>query len=80
MSLEAGRVEDAQQYLRRYRAIAEPSARSLWVGIQVARASNDHNSVASQALMLKNLFEHSPEYTAYLESERSAHVTRSSQN
>lgn len=71
LSLEAGELIEAQQYLQRYRAIAEPSARSLWVGIQVARAREDQNAVASLALMLKNLFEHSAEYTAYLESERS---------
>lgn len=71
LSLKQQKFSEAKEWLNRYRAIAEQSARSLWLGISVARGLKDENSVASQALMLKNLFEDSPEYKLYLKSEKS---------
>lgn len=70
LSLKQQKFSEAREWLDRYRAIAEQSARSLWLGISVARGLKDENGVASQALMLKNLFEDSPEYKLYLKSEK----------
>lgn len=71
LSLKHQKFTEAKEWLNSYKAIAEPSARSLWLGISVAKGLKDENGVASQALMLKNLFEDSPEYQLYLKSEKS---------
>lgn len=70
LSLQANRLDDARAYWQRYQQVAQPTARSLSVGIAIARACHDDNAVASQALRLKDLFEHSQEYADYLRSER----------
>lgn len=72
LDLQQGKATEASDLLGRYKAIAEPSARSLWLGILAAKALNDENSLASQALLLKNLFEDSPEYQLYLKSEKNS--------
>jgi type IV pilus assembly protein PilF len=69
LDIQQSKFNEARDFLNRYRAVAEPSARSLWLGIQVAKALNDSNGIASQVLLLKNLFEDSPEYQLYLKSE-----------
>lgn len=79
VALESGRLSESLEYLQRYRSFSAPSARSLWLGIQVARAQGDQNMLASQALLLKNLFEQSKEYAAYLESERTPSAARTSE-
>jgi type IV pilus assembly protein PilF len=68
--LKKGELNQAKQLLEQYKKVAEPSARSLWLGIQIAKNTADNNTVASNALMLKNLFEDSPEYQLYLNAER----------
>lgn len=70
LELKQGKLREAQNLLNRYKAIAKPSPRSLWLGISVARALRDENNAASQALLLKNLFEDSAEYQLYLNSEK----------
>ncbi len=70
IDVKQGEFFEAQSLLDHYKNNAELSARSLWLGIQVAKGLNDDVSVASQALMLKNLFEDSPEYQLYLRSEK----------
>lgn len=72
LNIRQSKFNEAKAFLNRYRTVAEPSARSLWLGIQVAKALNDSNSTASQALLLKNLFEDSPEYQLYLKSEKNS--------
>lgn len=62
LSLKREKFDEAKEWLNRYQAIAEQSARSLWLGIAVSKGLKDHNGAANQALMLKNLFEDSPEY------------------
>ncbi len=70
LDLKQEKFNHAKALLAQYKNVAQPSARSLWLGIQLAKASNDENAMASQALLLKNLFEDSPEYQLYLESEK----------
>lgn len=52
----------ASQYYSQYDYIAEPTARSLWLSIQLARHSGDKNKVSSDILLLKARFPHSKEY------------------
>lgn len=70
LDLQQSKLMDAKALLNRFKTISEPTARSLWLGVQVARAEKDEDGVASQALLLKNLFEDSPEYQMYLKSEK----------
>lgn len=63
----------AEELLDRYKKMAMPSARSTWLGIQVYKGLKNDAAVARDALTLKSLFEDSPEYGAYLKSEKSSH-------
>ena len=64
-----GDTGQAQYFLDRLRQIVEPTPRILWLAIQVARKNNDKDAVASNALLLKNLFANSPEYKLYLQTQ-----------
>lgn len=55
-------------YYARYRNVSRPSARSLWLGIRLARRAEDRNAEASYALQLRNLFPQSDEFQRYRES------------
>lgn len=55
----------SQEYLKQYRRVADNTSGSLWLGIQLADALNDTDGLASQALILKNLFTDSAEYKLY---------------
>ncbi|MEM6998680.1 MAG: type IV pilus biogenesis/stability protein PilW [Pseudomonadota bacterium] len=59
----------ARAYLQRYEAISRHSARSLWLGIQIARELGDKDAVSSYALLLKNSFPDSDEAAILNESE-----------
>lgn len=69
LNLQQGRYQDAQSYLKQYKLMAEPTSRSLWLAIQLFHHLQDKDAVASNALILKNLFEDSPEYQLYLKSD-----------
>jgi type IV pilus assembly protein PilF len=69
LNFEQGNFSDAKYYLNLYKKIAEPTARTLWLGIQVAEKMNDLDGAASQGLILKDLFADSPEYQLYLKSD-----------
>jgi len=58
----------ARGFYDRYKRVANQSARSLWLGIQLARIFGDKDEEASLALALKNIFPASPEYKAYKRS------------
>lgn len=68
LNLKQGNLPQAKTYLTHYKQTSEPSARSLWLGIQLAHRMQDTNGVLNQSLVLKNLFESSPEYQQYLQS------------
>lgn len=56
----------AQQSYAAYRQLVPTqSAESLWLGIRLAAKNGDHDTVASYALALKNLFPRSEEYGEY---------------
>lgn len=58
----------ARGYYNRYKRVANPTARSLWLGIRLARIFGNKDEEASLALALKNIFPASPEYKAYKRS------------
>ena len=63
---EAGDLEGADSYYSTYRQLVrQQSARGLWLGIRLARASGDEDAEASFALALSNLYPASAEYQAY---------------
>ncbi len=68
LNLKQGNFQEAKTYLNHYKQTSEPSARSLWLGIQLAHRTHDSTALANQSLVLKNLFESSPEYQQYLHS------------
>lgn len=56
-----GNFLKARDYLKRYRAVARPTAQSLWLSIQIERQLGNHNSVASDELSLREFFPDSEE-------------------
>ncbi len=48
----------------------EHTAKSLWLGVQLARDGRDPGMAATYALLLKNLYPDSPEYMRYKESRQ----------
>lgn len=63
---QLGDITKAQQYYAVYRQqVPTQSAESLWLGIRLAEKSSDHDTAASYALALKNLFPRSDEYGEY---------------
>jgi type IV pilus assembly protein PilF len=61
---------EANQLFQRYGKLVQPSPRSLWLGIQLARVFNKADDEASQTLVLKNIFPTSKEYQLYQDSNR----------
>jgi len=63
---QLGEYSKAQQFYAGYRQqVPTQSAESLWLGIRIGQKFDDHDTVASYALALKNLFPRSEEYLEY---------------
>ena len=72
LRFQQGDYQTAEAYLNQLDKLGvKPSARELWMEIQISRIKGDKNKLASTALALKNLFPLSREYKAYLESLKS---------
>jgi type IV pilus assembly protein PilF len=69
VNYEAGRFLPARAYLQRYLAIAEHSARSLWLGIRIERELGDKNALSSYAMLLKAEYPDSEETRLLFDSE-----------
>lgn len=69
LSFKKGEFVQAQDYLNKLKSQVEPSARILWLAIQIAKKNNDPDSIASNSLLLKNKFANSPEYNLYLHTQ-----------
>ncbi len=70
---EKGRYEEAQQYYNRFTRIvareqSQQSANSLWLGIRLARVSNNEKAVKKLANQLKANFPLSAEFQLYSET------------
>lgn len=61
ISYDQGNYLSARGYLQRYLEIAEHTASSLWLGIQIEQQLGDKNTVSSYVLLLKNNFPNSKE-------------------
>jgi type IV pilus assembly protein PilF len=58
----------AQRYYDQFRGLSGQSARSLWLGIRLARVFEDKDTEASFALALKNMYPKSQQYLDYKQS------------
>jgi len=66
---DAGDYLAAEEYYATYRSVArQQSARGLWLGVRLARATGDADAEASYVLALSNLYPDSAEYQAYRRS------------
>jgi len=70
LDIVKGKAFAARKLLSQHKMIAEPNARSLWLGIQASKVLKDQEAVKNQVDLLKSLFQDSPEYQAYLQSEK----------
>jgi type IV pilus assembly protein PilF len=70
VSLQNGEYLSGRGYLQRYQAVAEHTAESLWVGIQIERQLGDQNAVASYSLMLNSGFPDAEETQLLRESNK----------
>lgn len=69
LRLEAEDSRNAKLYYAEYRKVVrQQSARGLWLGIRLARATLDADAESSYALALRNLYPQSAEYAAYQRS------------
>ena len=69
---DAGDYSNASKYYDTYRSIVrQQSARGLWLGIRLARATDDRNAEGSYALALTNIYPKSEEYQAYKRTKQS---------
>ncbi|MDQ7048149.1 MAG: type IV pilus biogenesis/stability protein PilW [Enterobacterales bacterium] len=61
------RYRRAFSYIRRYEAVARPTAKSLWLGLRVSHFLKDMDALASYALKLEQLFPDSDETAEFLD-------------
>lgn len=61
----------AKRHLNAFDKASRPTARSLWMGIQIDRVFGNKDKEASQALMLKNLYPYSKEYLEFKQGQES---------
>ena len=57
---------NASSYYKRYIEVSRQHARSLWLGIRIARIFGKQDDEASYSLLLKNIFPASDEFKQYL--------------
>lgn len=76
LNLKQGKLEEANALLDRYQTVAEPNARALWLGVQVAQGLKDIENAKLKASQLKKLFQDSPEYQQYLAAENQKSKSR----
>jgi type IV pilus assembly protein PilF len=69
LNLQKGQFIPARGYYQRYSAVAEQTARSLWIGIQIERKLGDKDALASYSVALKGKFPDSDEAKKLLDSE-----------
>lgn len=65
LSFEKPDYVTARDLYKRYIKLVEQDARSLWLGIRLARVFQKKDEEASYALMLRNIFPTSEEYREY---------------
>ena len=68
INLEQQNYLSARAYMQRFLEVARPTAKSLWINIQVEKALGDTDSVSSDVLLLKNNYPDSEETRMLRES------------
>ena len=69
---DAGDYPNALSYYDTYKRVArQQSARGLWLGVRLAKATGDRDAEGSYALALSNRYPDSAEYQAYLRTKQS---------
>ncbi|GAB5414859.1 MAG: hypothetical protein Cons2KO_24620 [Congregibacter sp.] len=69
LRLEADDSRNARLYYEEYRnVVRQQSARGLWFGVRLARATGDEDAESSYGLALRNLYPNSAEYEAFRRS------------
>lgn len=69
LSYQMARYLPARGYFQRYLAVAQQTARSLWVGILIERKLGDLDAVASYSVALKNRYPDAEQTRQLLQSE-----------
>lgn len=62
LNYASGNYAAARSYYQDYQLLAEPSPRSLLLGIRIARIFKDRDQAATLSLQLRNLYPGSPEH------------------
>lgn len=75
LHLERGNADAAAKWFAEFRDLVDRGlvdhfAKSLWVGVRLARTQGNASRSATYALLLKNLYPESEEYKKYEESSR----------
>jgi type IV pilus assembly protein PilF len=69
LRLDAQDTRGANVYYDEYRKrVGQQSAKGLWLGVRLARATGNVDAESSYALVLRNLYPESPEYKAHQQS------------
>ncbi len=69
LSLQQQHALQGRAYLQRFTAVAQPNARSLWLGVQIERQLGDRDAEASFGLQLEKNYPDSPQAKLLLESK-----------
>lgn len=70
LEFNKGNLVRARSYLDRYVGASTDTARSLWLGVQLANAQGDKDRVASWGLKLERLFPESEEAIQYADKRK----------
>ena len=72
LRFDAKDYDNAERYYGTYRTVVrQQTARGLWPGVRIARATGDRDAEGSYALALANRYPDSPEFEAYSRTPRS---------
>lgn len=70
LSYEDRQYVPARDYYERFSQVSEQNARSLLLGVRLAKIYEDRDKAASYALQLKRLYPGTPEYQQYVSEQR----------
>ncbi len=65
LKFDTGEFAQSSQLYEKYIATSKQNAQSLWLGIRLSRALKQADKASSYALLLKNHFANSPQYSEY---------------
>ena len=65
LKFDTGEFDQSKQLYEKFLMVSNQTAQSLWLGIRLADVMKQPDAVASYALLLKNQFALSPQYTEY---------------